>query len=108
MERALAGVGVGESPFLALWNAMWRGGAFIYVPRSVHASVPVWVAHSAAGDHAATFPATVVLLEDDSSLTLIDDYVSATGDDELFSDALTIIVAGPRRPPRPPRAPAMG
>jgi Fe-S cluster assembly protein SufD len=94
VERALAGVAVGESPFVALWNAMWTGGAFIYVPRSVHASVPVWVAHSAAGERAASFPATVVLLEDDSSLTLIDDYVSASGDDELFSDALTVIVAG--------------
>ena len=94
VERALASVGVGETPFVALWNAMWSGGAFIYVPRSVHAAVPVWVAHSAAGNFAATFPATVVLLEDDSSLTLIDDYLSATGGDELFSDALTIVVAG--------------
>ncbi len=94
VERALASVGVGESSFVALWNAMWTGGAFIYVPRSVHASVPVWVAHSAAGDHAAAFPATVVLLEDNSSLTLVDDYVSAAGDDEIFSDALTIVVAG--------------
>lgn len=94
VERALAGVGVGETPFVALWNAMWTGGAFIYVPRSVHAAVPVWVAHSAAGNLTASFPATVVLLEDDSSLTLIDDYLSAAGDDELFSDALTIVVAG--------------
>jgi Fe-S cluster assembly protein SufD len=94
VERALAGVGVGETPFVALWNAMWAGGAFIYVPRSVHAAVPVWVAHSAAGNLTASFPATVVLLEDDSSLTLIDDYLSAAGDDELFSDALTIVVAG--------------
>ncbi len=94
VERALSSVGVGESAFVALWNAMWSGGAFIYVPRSVRAAVPVWVAHSAAGDHAATFPATVVLLEDDLSLTLIDDYLSAAGDDELFSDALTVVVAG--------------
>ncbi len=94
VERALASVGVGESSFVALWNAMWSGGAFIYVPRSVHAAVPIWVAHSAAGDLSATFPATVVLLEDDASLTLIDDYLSAAGDDELFSDALTVIVAG--------------
>ena len=91
VERALSSVGVGESAFVALWNAMWTGGAFIYVPRSVHATVPVWVAHSAAGDHAATFPATVVLLEDDATLTLVDDYVSAAGDDELFSNALTIV-----------------
>jgi Fe-S cluster assembly protein SufD len=94
VERALAAVAVGESAFVALWNAMWRGGAFIYVPRSVRAAVPVWVAHSAAGDHSATFPATVVLLEDNSSLTLIDDYVSAAGSDELFSNALTVVVAG--------------
>jgi Fe-S cluster assembly protein SufD len=94
VERALASVAVGESPFVALWNAMWKGGAFIYVPRSVHAAVPVWVAHSAAGDHAAAFPTTVVLLEDDATLTLIDDYVSAAGDEEMFSDALTVVVAG--------------
>ncbi len=94
VERVLGSVGVGESAFVALWNAMWTGGAFIYVPRSVNASVPVWVAHSAAGDHAAAFPATVVLLEDNASLTLVDDYVSVAGDDELFSDALTVVVTG--------------
>jgi Fe-S cluster assembly protein SufD len=94
VERALACVGVAESAFVALWNAMWKGGAFIYVPASVDAAVPIWVAHSAAGDHSATFPATVVLLEDNSSLTLVDDYLSAVGSDELFSDALTIAVVG--------------
>jgi len=94
VERALGAVGVAESPFVALWNAMWSGGAFIYVPRSVHAAVPVWVAHSAAGHRGAAFPATVVLLEDNSSLTLVDDYLSAAGLNEMFSDALTIVVAG--------------
>ncbi|MFI5313511.1 MAG: Fe-S cluster assembly protein SufD [Candidatus Dormibacteria bacterium] len=94
VERALTTVGVAESSFIALWNAMWRAGAFIYVPRSIDAAVPVWVAHSAAGDRSATFPATVVLLEDNSSLTLVDDYLSAVGTDELFSDALTIAAVG--------------
>ena len=94
VERALGRIGVGESSFVALWNAVWAGGAFIYVPRSVEASVPVWVAHSVAGDHSATFPATVVVLEDNASLTLVDDYLSAANDDELFSDAVTMVVAG--------------
>ena len=94
VERVMATVGVGESAFVALWNAMWSGGAFIYVPRSVEAAVPVWVAHTAAGDHAATFPATVVLLEDNASLTLVDDYLSAAGGDEIFSDAATLAVVG--------------
>ncbi|MBJ7609841.1 MAG: Fe-S cluster assembly protein SufD [Candidatus Dormibacteraeota bacterium] len=94
VQRALASVGVAESPFVALWNAIWQGGAFVYVPRSVDAAVPVWVAHSAAGDHSATFPATVVLLEDNSSLTLIDDYLGAVSTDEMFSDAVTIASVG--------------
>lgn len=94
VQRALAHLAVAESPFTALWNALWQGGAFVYVPRSVRAAVPVWIAHTAVGDHVATFPATVVLLEDDSSLTLVDDFVSASGDDELLSDAVSVVVVG--------------
>ena len=94
VQRALAPLGVAESPFTALWNAQWRTGAFIYVPRSVHAAVPVWVAHPAQGDGTAAFGATVVLLEDDASLTLVDDYVSAAGADEMLSDAVTLTTLG--------------
>jgi Fe-S cluster assembly protein SufD len=94
VQRALAPLGVAESPFVALWNAQWRAGAFIYVPRSVRAAVPVWVAHAAQGDGAASFGATVVLLEDDASLTLVDDFLSPTGDDEILSDAVTITSLG--------------
>ena len=46
----------------ALWNALWRGGCYVHVPAGVDAAVPVVAAHSAAGDHAAVFPATVVVL----------------------------------------------
>ena len=94
LERALHEVGVAESPFVALWNALWQGGAFVYVPASVDASLPVWVTHTAAGDHAAAFPATVVLLEENASLTLVEDYISAAGDAEHLSDAVTVVVAG--------------
>ncbi|MHB8718800.1 MAG: SufB/SufD family protein [Candidatus Dormibacteria bacterium] len=94
VQRALHAVGVAESAFTALWNASWRGGAFVYVPRSVHAAVPLWVAHPAQGELAATFPATVVLLEDDARLTLIDDYLSAVGDEEILSDAVTVATLG--------------
>ena len=46
VQRALAAVRVDESKFIALWNALWRGGAFVYVPRGVEALVPVWIAHA--------------------------------------------------------------
>lgn len=94
VQRALAPLGVAESPFVALWNAQWRTGVFIHVPHAVRASVPVWAAHPAQGAGAAAFGATVVLIEEDASLTLVDDYLSPAGDDELFSDAVTIATLG--------------
>ena len=49
VQRAFAAVRVDESKFVALWNALWRGGVFVYVPRGVEALVPVWIAHPASG-----------------------------------------------------------
>ncbi|HEX6538834.1 MAG TPA: Fe-S cluster assembly protein SufD [Candidatus Dormibacteraeota bacterium] len=94
VQRALARVAVDESKFIALWNALWRGGVFIYVPRGVEALAPVWIAHPASGAERAVIPATVVLLDDASALTVIDAYASPPGPDELFSDAVTMLNVG--------------
>jgi len=94
VQRALTHMGVGESKFGALWNALWRGGVFVHVPAGVESRVPVWVAHAAAGPDAAVFPATVVVLEQSASLTLVDVYASPAGDMPLFSDALTLLTVG--------------
>jgi len=94
VERALANVRPDESKFAALWHAMWRGGAFVYVPRGVEALVPVWIAHAASGADAAVFPTTVVLLDEAASLTVIDAYESPAGAESLFSDAMVIMSAG--------------
>ena len=40
VQRGLAAIGVGESYFTALWNSLWRGGAFVYVPQGVEAMTP--------------------------------------------------------------------
>jgi Fe-S cluster assembly protein SufD len=94
VQRALAAVRVDESKFAALWNALWRGGVFVYVPRGVQALVPVWVAHPAAGNDLAVFPTTVVVLDEGSSLTVIDAYASPAGPASLFSDAIVVLTAG--------------
>jgi Fe-S cluster assembly protein SufD len=94
VQRALAAVRVDESKFIALWNAMWRGGVFVYVPQGVEALVPVWIAHAAGGDDCAVFPSTVVVLDEGSSLTVIDAYASPVGSAALFSDAMVILAAG--------------
>jgi len=94
VRRALAMVRTGESKFLALWEALWRGGVFVHVPRSVDARIPVWAAYSVAGSGAAIFPATLAVLEDNASLTLVDAYASPAGDAPLLSSAATLLVLG--------------
>jgi Fe-S cluster assembly protein SufD len=94
VQRALAAVRVDESKFIALWNALWRGGVFVYVPQGVEALVPVWIAHPAGGNDRAVFPSTVVVLEAGSTLTVIDAYASPAGSAALFSDAMVILSAG--------------
>jgi len=92
VRRAFATTGVGESKFLALWEALWRGGVFVHVPANVDARVPVWAAYSAAGDGVAVFPATVAVLDANASLTLVDAYASPAGEASLLSSAATLLV----------------
>jgi len=94
VQRAFDAVRVDESKFTALWHAMWRGGVFVYVPQGVEALVPVWIAHPASGDDRAVFPATVVVLDEGASLTVIDAYASPSGHAALLSDAIVILAAG--------------
>ena len=94
VQRAFAAVRVDESKFVALWNALWRGGVLVYVPRGVEALVPIWIAHPASGSDLATFPSTVVLLDEGASLTVIDAYASPSGPATLFSDAMVLLSAG--------------
>ncbi|MBV8194845.1 MAG: Fe-S cluster assembly protein SufD [Candidatus Dormibacteraeota bacterium] len=94
VQRALASIAVDESKFIALWNAMWFGGIFVYVPPGVEALTPVWIAHPADGESCAVFPASVVMVEDSASLTIVDTFASPNGPEELFSDAVSLITAG--------------
>jgi Fe-S cluster assembly protein SufD len=94
VQRAFSALRVGESKLLALWDALWRTGVFVYVPRSVEARVPVWAAYSVAGDNGAIFPATLAVLDDNASLTLVDSYASPAGDAPVLSSAATLMVLG--------------
>jgi Fe-S cluster assembly protein SufD len=84
----------GGARFLALWHALWRGGTMVYVPPGVEARVPLVAAHSAGGNRPAVFPATVAVLGQNSSLTLIELHASPAGDGEVFSDAVSALLVG--------------
>jgi Fe-S cluster assembly protein SufD len=94
VRRALASVPPGGSKLTALWNALWRGGCFIHVPAGIEARVPVVAAHTASGEGAAVFPATVVLLEAGASLTLVELQASPAGPERMLSDAVTALHLG--------------
>jgi Fe-S cluster assembly protein SufD len=94
VQRAFGAVRVDESKFGALWNALWQGGVFVYVPQGVEALVPVWIAHPAGGEDRSVFPSTVVVLDQGASLTVIDAYASPTGPAALLSDAMVILSVG--------------
>ncbi len=95
VQRGLSGIGIDNSYFAALWNALWQGGAFVYVPAGVQAMTPVWVSHLAAGADAAGFPATVVVVDEHASLTLVEDLVGPGADPAArVSVAVTALVLG--------------
>jgi Fe-S cluster assembly protein SufD len=94
VRRALAHVPVDGSKFTALWNALWRGGVFVHVPAGIEARVPVIAAYSAAGEQAAVFPATVVVLEANASLTLVELQVSPAAQGTMLSDSVTVLHLG--------------
>jgi len=94
VERGLSGIGVGESYFVAMWNALWQGGVFIHVPAGMQAMAPIWIAHLAAGGEQASFPATLVVVDDRASLTVVEDLVGPADPAPRLSVAVTAVRLG--------------
>ena len=68
---------LGSEKFAALHTAFVAGGAFIYVPRGVELNEPIVITHAASGAGTAVFPHTLVVAEENSKVTVVDDFVSA-------------------------------
>ena len=69
-------VALGSEKFVELNTAFCSTGALLYVPRGVEIALPFVVEHTLAGDHMATFPHTLVILEDQAKATLVEFFVS--------------------------------
>ncbi len=70
-------VSLGSEKFAELNTAFCSTGALLYVPRGVEIPLPFVVEHTLSGDHMATFPHTLVILEDQAKATLVEFFVSA-------------------------------
>ncbi len=81
--------------FAALCAAAFSGGSFLYVPRNVDVEVPIqsyrWL--DVIG---SIVPRTLVVVEEGSSVTYIDEYASAgeAGEDPAFSNGAVELYVG--------------
>ena len=79
--------------FAALSAAAFAGGSFLYVPRGVEVEVPIqsyrWL--DVVG---SIMPRTLVVVEENASVTYIDEYASADAEDPAFSNGAVELYVG--------------
>jgi Fe-S cluster assembly protein SufD len=83
----------GYDKFAALSAAAFSGGSFLYVPRGVAIEVPIqsyrWLDVTGS-----IMPRTLVVVEEGASLTYIDEYASAGGEEPALSDGAVELFVG--------------
>jgi Fe-S cluster assembly protein SufD len=83
--------------FSALNTAFVDDGAYVYVPRSTVLDTPIYALYvSTAGSNPAmTHPRNLVVIEENSQATIVEDYVALPGSESAaFSNTVTELVAG--------------
>jgi len=81
--------------FAALNTALWEDGAYLRIRRGAAIEHPVHLLYvsAGAGEQIMTHPRTLVVAEEQSQASVVEDYVSI-GDEAGFSNAVTELVAG--------------
>ncbi len=85
---------LGSAKFAALHLAHVKAGTVILVPKNAVIDKPVEIFHWVVGDHAAIFPHTLVVAEDNAQISVVDHYRSLEGEGGL-SIAIADLVGGP-------------
>ncbi|MBM7586192.1 Fe-S cluster assembly protein SufD [Bacillus pakistanensis] len=87
------GVKVDEHKLTALHAALVNGGAFLYVPKNVEISEPIQAVYVHDNPEATLFNHVLVVAEDNSSVTYVENYVSTTDVEEGIVNIVTEVVA---------------
>lgn len=78
----------------ALHTALWSGGVFLYVPKNTELAMPIqsllWADQSGIG----LLPHLLIVVEDNSTLTYVDNYVSKEGLQDVVHNGMTEIYVG--------------
>ncbi len=83
-----------DNKFAALHGAFWSGGTFLYVPKNVHAEVPLRTHVYASTAGSAIFPHTLVVAEEGASVVMVDSWSSLLSDQPVIASGVIEINAG--------------
>jgi Fe-S cluster assembly protein SufD len=76
---------LGSRKFAALHQANVRSGTFIYIPRNTEVALPLESLHWLHGRNASVFPHTLVIVGENSKVTVVDRFESADAETPGFA-----------------------
>ncbi|MBA4160445.1 MAG: Fe-S cluster assembly protein SufD, partial [Gemmatimonadetes bacterium] len=88
-----SGVTPEEGKFAALNSAYWTGGTFLYVPKNVRVEMPFRTFRWLSGEQGSVFGRTLVVAEEGSEVSLVEDLGSADFEAQTLSVGAVEIVA---------------
>ncbi|RIU94614.1 Fe-S cluster assembly protein SufD [Oceanobacillus picturae] len=86
-------VSVDEHRLTALHAALMNGGIFVYVPKNVEVKVPLQVIFWQEDPEAALFNHVLVVADENSSLTYVENYISYNETEETLANVVTEVIA---------------
>ncbi|MFD1361481.1 Fe-S cluster assembly protein SufD [Lentibacillus salinarum] len=86
-------VSVDEHRLTALHAALMNGGIFVYVPKNVQLEQPLQVIFWQEDPEAAMFNHVLVVADDSSSLTYVENYFSQNHEQETVANIVTEVIA---------------
>jgi Fe-S cluster assembly protein SufD len=85
---------LGSAKFAALHEAFVQSGTFLYVPRGVEVQLPLETFHWLQAENAAIFPHTLVVAEELSKVTLVENFCSADSCRPGFACGVNDLIVG--------------
>ncbi len=88
-------VKIDEHRLTALHAALLNGGVFVYVPKNVEVDVPLQSVFVQEDGEASLFNHVLVVAEDNSSVTYVENYLSHSDDQASVANIVAEVYAGP-------------
>ncbi|MEB3102415.1 Fe-S cluster assembly protein SufD [Ferviditalea candida] len=89
----MSAVKMDENRLTALHAALWNGGVFLYVPKNVRMEVPLQALFVSDNAKASFCPHVMIIAEDNSFVTYVDNYVSVGDSEGLVHSGVVEIFA---------------